>query len=203
MKEAHSARETWKAFKAGDREALGTIFKMYYPLLHHYGLKISHNEILTEDLLQDFFLYLYEHRESLKDLDSLKAYLFASFRRMLLRRLKQNRKQEHYLSSDFLDSKEYIQFSIEELLISNENKSTWKKTLSKTLNKLPKRQREVVYLRYYNEMSLVEIAEVMNITYQGVSNTLYKAFKSLRKNTSLVKIKDLVIVILIFGVQLI
>jgi len=61
----------WKSLKEGDLNAFGVLFETYYPLLHSYGLKISQNEALTEDTLQDFFLYIYEHRQNLSDLDTI------------------------------------------------------------------------------------------------------------------------------------
>ncbi len=50
----------WKALKEGDINAFSVLFESYYPDLHSYGLKISKNTALTEDTLQDFFLYVFE-----------------------------------------------------------------------------------------------------------------------------------------------
>lgn len=42
----------------------------------------------------------------------------------------------------------------------------------------------MIYLRYYNDLSIQEIAEVLSISYGAVVNTLYKAMVKLRKNRS-------------------
>ena len=73
----------WKALKEGDLNAFSVLFESYYPDLHSYGLKISKNTALTEDTLQDFFLYVLEHRENLSDLDTIAPYLFTSYKRFL------------------------------------------------------------------------------------------------------------------------
>ena len=182
-----SEREIWQALKKGDRQALEFIFKTYYQPLHHYGLKICPNDTLIKDLLQDFFLYLYDHRKNLSDLDNIRPYLFASFRRRLLRHLKTDSSKQNSLKAAFSD-KNYIQFSEEELLIANEEAAIHKSTLIQMLAKLPARQREVIYLRYYNDMNLKEIAGVMSISYQAVVNTTYKAFKTLREDAGLMKL---------------
>ena len=169
---------------------MALIFTAYYPLLHHYGLQISRDSALTEDLLQDFFLYLYERRKNLSDLDSPRAYLFTSFRRMLLRKLKSADRQSVSLE-EVASAQPFVQFSVEELQIKGEEATFRVDILIHTLNKLPGRQREVIYLRYYNDMSLKEIAEVMSITYQGVANTLQKAFNVLRKDVNVLKIREL------------
>lgn len=201
MKELPLERDIWLAFKAGDRKALGQIFECYYPLLHHYGRKMCQNSTLTEDVLQDFFLYLYEHRQSLKDLDSLKAYLFASFRRRLLRHLKRIEKERHTPLHEVTHASCFVAFSKEELLIEAETSAIRHNLLIDSLNQLPQRQREVLYLRYYNQMSLEEISTVMEISKQGAANTLYKAFKFLRKNANIVKIKDLSISLSLLGIH--
>jgi hypothetical protein len=41
----------WKSLKEGDLKAFAVLFETYYPLLHSYELKISKNEVLTEDTL--------------------------------------------------------------------------------------------------------------------------------------------------------
>lgn len=198
MRNIQSEQQIWTSFKAGDKDALGLIFETYYPVLHHYGLKLCGDSVLTEDVLQDFFLYLYEHREKLSDLSSLRAYFFTSFRRMLLRKLKthDNRKAVfHEISDDYRS----LQFTVEELRVEQEDTAYRLDVVVHTLNKLPNRQREVVYLKYFNDLNLQEIAEIMSITYQGVANTLYKAFKLLRKDPALLKIRKLGVLIAMFA----
>lgn len=67
-----------------------------------------------------------------------------------------------------------IQFTKEELITNQETKSFKNKNIEILLNKLPKRQKEAIYLKYYCELKTVEIAKIMNINYQSVVNTLHK-----------------------------
>jgi RNA polymerase sigma factor (sigma-70 family) len=53
------------------------------------------------------------------------------------------------------------------------------------LNNLSRRQREVIYLRYYDDLTYEEISQVMGLNYQSVMNHLHKALKALRSNQSL------------------
>jgi RNA polymerase sigma factor (sigma-70 family) len=62
------------------------------------------------------------------------------------------------------------------------------KKIEVLLNKLPKRQKEAIYLKYYSELKTAEIAEIMNINYQSVVNTLHKAIKSLKEDISILKL---------------
>lgn len=176
----------WKALKEGDLNAFSVLFESYYPQLHSYGLKISKNTVVTEDTLQDFFLYVYEHRENLSDLDTIAPYLFTSYKRFLLKVMKKNEKMKHtdFSNENFVD----IQFTAEEVITNQETIIFKNKNLSLLLNKLPKRQKEAIYLKYYSGLKATEISEIMDINYQSVVNILYKAIKSLKEEISIMKL---------------
>lgn len=53
---------------------------------------------------------------------------------------------------------------------------------------MPKRQREVIYLQYYQNLTRDEIAKIMDINQQSVSNLLQAAFKSFRENWEILNI---------------
>ena len=78
--------------------------------------------------------------------------------------------------------KTMFEFSSEELKIKQEFTAIRLALLTKLLNALSLREKEVVYLKYYSGLKTTEIAEVMEISYQSVLNTLQKAFVKLRKN---------------------
>lgn len=177
----------WQLFVEGDLNAFSTIFKTHYEALHNYGLKISGNPTLTEDCLQNFFVYLHDNRKNLSAVTQIKSYLFVSFRRSLFKLLKKERKFTTY-ETVFENSKDF-EFSAEELMVEQEFSRIKIKTLVQLLNELSTRQREVIYLKYYSSMSTREISEVMNISYQSVQNTLQKAFTKLRTQVETKAIK--------------
>ncbi len=179
MNEA-SEKILWNLFVEGDLKAFSSLFKNYYPQLHNYGLKISANATLTEDCLQSFFVYLHKNRKNLGDIKHIKSYLFISFRRALLKNLKKERVFTSYDEDTLFEKAPVFEFSKEELLIQQEFSNIRTATLSKLLNNLSVREREVIYLKYYSDLSTREIAEVMDISYQSVLNTLQKAFNKLR-----------------------
>jgi RNA polymerase sigma factor (sigma-70 family) len=176
----------WNALKEGDLKAFSVLFESYYPMLHSYGLKISKSPVVTEDTLQDFFLYVYEHRENLSDLETIAPYLFTSYKRFLLKVMKKNQKMKHtdFSNENFVD----IQFTAEELITNQETLIFKNKKLSFLLNKLPKRQKEAIYLKYYSGLKAVEISEIMDINYQSVVNILHKAIKSLKEEIAIMKL---------------
>ena len=83
-----------------------------------------------------------------------------------------------------------IYFSIDEIIIMQEVEDFQKMALIEMLNKLPNRQREVLVHKYYNNLTIKEISEVMDISYQGVVNAVYKAIKVLRSDAYLQRISS-------------
>lgn len=176
----------WKSLKEGDLNAFSVLFESYYPQLHSYGLKISKDVAITEDSLQDFFIYIYEHRENLSDLETIAPYLFTSYKRFLLKMMKKNAKLKYidFSEETIVD----VKFTPEELMTNQETEIFQNKNLSNLLNKLPKRQKEAIYLKYYSGLKATEISEIMGINYQSVVNTLHKAIKSLKEEISIIKL---------------
>jgi RNA polymerase sigma factor (sigma-70 family) len=183
-----SEKELWLAFQREDKKAFRIIFNQYYAYLHNYGKKIigsvEYSDEYIKDCLQDFFLYLFEHKQNLATLDKIKPYLFLAFRRFLLRKVEKDKIRKGKLNR-FQNEFPAIQFSKEELLIQQEIEGIKNETLRESLNKLPKRQREIIYLRYYADLQITEISNILSISYQGVVNAIYKAMKALRKNPEL------------------
>ena len=148
----------------------------YHAVLLHYGVSIIKDNALVEDCIQELFVHLYEKKIVLKDIKNLRAYLFISLRRRILEKIKKNRSTDLVLPINQTD----IQFS-QELFLTSEETSEQKIALLNTyLNQLPWRQKEAIYLKFFNNLSAKEIADIMGITTQVVSNTVYKALKKLR-----------------------
>ncbi len=180
-----SEKAVWQFFVGGDLNAFSTLFKHFYSQLHNYGLRISNNLEITEDCLQDFFIYLYEHRESLGHVKQIRPYLFVSFRRALIKKLQ---KQDPIQSLEETNS--VFIFSQEEITLGEELSEQRTTILQATLNELSPREREVIYLKYYSNLKTPEIKEVMDISYQSVLNTLQKAFSKLRNRLETAAIRE-------------
>jgi RNA polymerase sigma factor (sigma-70 family) len=54
--------------------------------------------------------------------------------------------------------------------------------LNHFINDLPSRQKEALYLRYTQELTVDQIADTLDMNYQSANNLLHRALLSLRKN---------------------
>ena len=166
-----------RKYKAYDRDQeFDQLFLQHYSLLVHFGKKLTTEEYVLEECIQELFIYLYEKEIDLSAIQHKKAYLFTALRRRILDRNKQAANAATLPSFN----PTAIQFSSEDFLVQQEENQQRNKFIATALNNLPWRQREAIYLRFFNNLSAKEIAEVMGITTQVVSNTIYKAIKKIR-----------------------
>lgn len=169
----------WARFKSGDVTALESIYREHIRSLIHYGLKITDDLDLIKDSIQDLFIELWRDRQNLADTDQPKYYLFRALRNKLSKSLSKQSfigEGELYLSSGKLVT-EYVELEV----VDKEQETQIKRTIEQVLKKLPRRQQEAVYLRFYQNVPYEVIAAMMNMNYQSVLNLMQRALRSMRK----------------------
>lgn len=175
--------QLWKQFLAGDTSACQMLMTDYFKTLFRYGSRFSKDNEFIKDCIQDLFLYLWEHRASLRTDVAIKPYLLVSLRRLMHRSLPNTTK-----SDEFTDDKVNpfnFTFSVEEQYIQQETTGNQIRQMKQLLDLLPPRQKEVLYLKYFQELEREEIAEIMGIVPQTVSNLVQLAIKQLRQYTTI------------------
>jgi RNA polymerase sigma factor (sigma-70 family) len=175
--------QVWEEFKAGDDQALVYMYKQHYQMLFKYGIKVCRDKDLTKDCIQDIFTELWDNREKVNPVHHIKAYLLKYFRRHLLNKIQLERKNVD------LGNQEFPAFGVEDsyenILVNEQVSSEMKKRVVNACQKLSKRQQEVIYLRFYSDLTYEQIADIMDLRYQSVRNLLHETMKVLRKDTAL------------------
>ncbi len=169
----------WDAFRKGDESAFGQIARRYYRSLFGYGIKFSRDREFVKDCIQDLYLELWAKRGSLGDTDFVKFYLLKSLRRKIYRESTRRHWAPEDAEPDW-DVEMPVDESIEQKLIELEtNEAQWQE-LNRELSSLPKRQQEVIYLKFFENIDNEAIAEVMSISRQAVANLIYRTIRELR-----------------------
>jgi RNA polymerase sigma factor (sigma-70 family) len=168
----------WKSFLQGNKEALATIFLLFHDDLYRYGLKLAGNNNLVEDSLQDLFLQLWKNRQNLRQVDNLKPYLFKSFRNHVIDNVELQNPVTH-IEIDFEHPFE-VTYSPEDFIIQQQVTEEYQLKIAEALNNLSSRQREAIYLRYFEDLDFDMIAIIMDMNVQSVRNTLHRGLQALR-----------------------
>lgn len=169
--------ELWGGIRSGDEQALGYLMKRYYRTLVHYGTKFTPDVALLEDCLQELFVGLWQRQESLPSSVSVRLYLFKAYHNQLLKALdRAGRSPSAELTDEYPDQTQ----TIEDTLMWQETELATHHRLQTGLAALSARQRQVVYLRYYENLSGEQVADLMGISRQSVANLLQQALHKLR-----------------------
>jgi len=173
-------RDPWRDFQAGDRAAFEFLYHNHIQHLLAYGAKITRNRNLVQDSIQDLFVELWESRENLAMVQSAKHYLLKSLRYKIIRQLQTDQTEafDEVQSPIQYENAESEWVLVETTLINA-------KHLEMAFDQLPKRQREAIYLRYFQELNNEEVAQVMGVNYQSACKFIYTALKTLRENMRL------------------
>ncbi len=145
-------------------------------MLLRYGVRLVQDEVEAEDSVQELFCYLYEKRTQLSIVTRVQPYLFLSYRRRLLQKVSEKRSFKELTEQ----SDKMMHLSREDLIIEEENQIQLSKYMGAILEEITPNQREVIYLRYYANLSNKEIAQVLSMRHQSILNILYRTFKKLR-----------------------
>ncbi|NGP77355.1 sigma-70 family RNA polymerase sigma factor [Balneolaceae bacterium YR4-1] len=175
---SNTNNDYWNKFVAGDTHLFKKIFTKYYPKLYGYGIKISNNPRIVEDCIQELFENIWDRREDLHHVESPHVYLFVSLRRKVLKQISKKKNRSKKLR--LLRHKPKIKFCKQDIIIKNEQINQQKEELAQALNQLPERQKEILFLHFYNGLSYSEIANVLDIKRQSIRNHVYRAMKKLR-----------------------
>ena len=168
----------WMSFKNGDDSSFELIYRKYADALFRYGIQFTSNESLVKDAIHDVYVKLYNDRQHLKTEVNIKFYLFTCLKNHLYNLLK----RELFFDKVDIEEYEYLDPGAEEQVTLTLNQSELQETVRKVLGMLTDRQREIIYYRYIEELSIEEIAVLMDMNYQSVQNSIQRSIKKIRES---------------------
>jgi RNA polymerase sigma-70 factor (ECF subfamily) len=159
----------------GSLEALGLLYDRYNRLVYRTALAICGDTATAADLLQDVFLRLHRFAKRVDPSRPLEPWLYRVTVNLSITRVKR-RKWLHPIE----DLAEWL---IGETKNSppqwTERQEEWRE-IERALGALPLAQRTVIVMFYINDLSVQEIAEVMDLPEGTVKSRLHYGRKALR-----------------------
>ncbi len=152
----------------------------FYPDLFNWGMRLHNEREFVKDCIQEIFLSLWKVQETIAPVDNVRSYLLVVLKSRILRELsKKENKLYESLTEEYAVS---VEFSADLRLIEEEHEVYQLRKLEQVMNQLPPRQKELIYLRFHQNLSFEQIAEVMQLGRQSVYNLLQKSLGSLRRH---------------------
>lgn len=168
-----------------DRHAFQSLFRYYYPRLKAYAATMVDDSV-AEDLVQDLFLYVWEHREDLIMGASFQSYLFQG---IYTRCIDHFRKHASFSPCDMAVYEEYL---TEQAAFLQNDDEAWEELYAKDfyqqlyelLKEIPQQRREVFFLAYLDGKKTKEIADLLDMPVRTVESHLHLTLKFLKKHLS-------------------
>ncbi len=161
--------------RKGDENAFVYLMDAYHKKLCVYAKSLCSDVYLAEDIVQNIFVSVWEQRQKLKEIYSIKSYLYQSVYNEFIN---QYRKK----SSLTILEKEYINTLNTILEEEDSNEITRLITLVKLeIQELPPKCKQIFIMGKQEGLTYTEIAEHLNISFRTVENQMSKAFTIIRK----------------------
>ena len=180
--EQNALKNLVMAAQAGEPDSVEKLFEASYQDVYYFILKTVKETELAEDLTQDTFLRILENLRELKAPEA-----FVSWSRQIAYRCCTDyfRKRKELLLDEYEEGQSPFDLIPEEdaEFIPHEalDREDLKNTLLKMLDTLPQEQRSAMVLRYYDELSVAQIAQVQNVSEGTVKSRLNYGRKALAK----------------------
>lgn len=172
----------WMNFINGNDDCFEIIYRKYADVLFRYGIQFTPDGNLVQDAIHDIFVKLYNDRKKLKAEANIKFYLFACLKNRLYNLLK----RELFFDKIDPEENEYLDQGAEEAVTNALNQSEIQRTVQTVLGVLTDRQREIIYYRYIEELSIEEIAALTEMNYQSVQNSIQRSLKKIRDSLPII-----------------
>lgn len=172
-------RITWNEFTNGSEEGLHNLYRQHYLGLINYGVKLSGDRQYSNDCIVEMLLGLWEKRAKLPAVENVRSYLLTCLRTVMLQHIRSDKLRE-VKESHAHSLTDQMELSYEDHITRIQTDLIIKDKLTKSLNKLTERQKELLQLKFFDNLDYDEIAAKCNISKRTAYNIVYDALKILK-----------------------
>jgi len=168
----------WHHIQNGDTEAMKILYKNCYQELYAYAFKMLPDKEKIKDCLHEIFCQIWEDRKKIGDITNIKAYLVTCVRNRILKEIKQSSHVDQIENHG--DLNQFKAYSYEQLLIESQHLEERKQKIWDAVSRLTPMQREIISLKFLQNLSYQAIAIQLELKPRTVYNHVYAAICSLR-----------------------
>lgn len=168
------------AVQNGDEEAFNQLYEQYSRLVYFIAYEMCHNDADAKDILQETFIQVKKSINTLEEPENFKPWL----NRIVINKCKNLFRARRTVELDYDDL--WYQYHVEEnrtYMLPEENlrKQTDQEVIHRLMQELNPAQREVLILRYFEHLSMKEIAAILEIPEGTVKTRLLYGKNHLRE----------------------
>ena len=171
----HNEKELFARVANDDEAAFATIFHHYNKSLYPFVLKITKNETIAEEIVQDVAMTLWVKRIRLTEVDNYPSYIFRIAANKTFNYLKSVASEDKMLKQ-VLQNMDMFRNLTEELIDSKEKEAI----VNAAINELPPQRKIIYQLSRQQGLTHEQIAKQLNISPHTVKNQMVEALRFIR-----------------------
>jgi len=190
--------DIFKKIINNDVQAYEVLFKEYYKFLCSYAYGLTRDRHVAEEIVEDFFVTLWNNRQKINITTSVRSYFIGSVHNRCLNYLQREKTKFNFSQdiSKLIDKEEIIGDRLITVEVPSLLTNELENALAKAIEKLPPGCKEIFLLSRYNDLSYEEIARKLNVSLNTVKTQMKVALCKLREY-----LKDYLVVLILFIVK--
>lgn len=174
----------WEMLRQGDESAFYNCFHHCYNDLYRLGLFLYKDPELVKESIHLLFIELWKIKDKLPGVINIKEYTLTIFKRILYKQktcsVNYWSKMEMIDDNDEVNEAAFIS-SYEEMLINTQEDNISRNRLAVLMEELSDRQRQLIRMRFFEEKTIDEMAQLTELTSRTIYNTLQNALVRLKE----------------------
>lgn len=163
--------------RLGDEVAFEIFMKNYSSMLHYYAYGITKHKEYAEEVVSDVFFEVWKARFTLDNIDNMKSWLFVATYRKCISLLRKEQNRKHLSFDEIEDFTIVSQHSPDQSIITEQEMER----INNAIDKLPPKCKHVFYLAKVEKIAYKDIAELLSISVNTVTNHVAFALKTVHK----------------------
>jgi RNA polymerase sigma-70 factor (ECF subfamily) len=159
----------------GDEDAFCELYAAYKNRLIYFAMRFLKSREYAEDIFQDAFAVVWQGRRFINPDASFSAYLYTIVRNRILNQLRDLSNQDKLREQILSQAVNYTNETKDEIIAND-----LRQFISRALQQLTPRQREIFQMSRERQMSHREIAEVLGISVNTVQESIFISLRTLR-----------------------
>ncbi|MBN2009340.1 RNA polymerase sigma factor [candidate division KSB1 bacterium] len=180
------------AASRGDASAFRTLVERYKKTVYYIAYDLTGQHHTAEDLSQDVFLKMYRGLGTFRGDATLRTWLY----RVTVNTYLSQQRKKAFTALNFFSDHKKDDCDLTDVIPAEDEHSPEKMAeavmmqthIQAALNKLSPRERTVFTLRHYQDLSLKEIADIMDVRIGTVKSTLFRAIQRMQKALAFYKL---------------
>lgn len=165
-----------RSFQLGDPKSFEKIYHYYYFQVYQRALQFTGKEYYAKDIVQEVFLKVYKHRKSLNNKEALCSWILRITYHCCIDNDKKNKRDAIFYVNEYEEGylERYCADRKQKNMMDNIQMKFDLNLIVRCLSLMGDSSMKIGYLRFFKELSIKEIADIMEVPIGTVKSRIFR-----------------------------